>query len=233
MHKFHVFIVLFAALLLSASCGSDQSKIGKTKVIIETSMGKIMLRLYDDTPQHRDNFIRLAKEGAYDNIIWHRIVHDGVIQSGDPSLKVHGEKLLVDTSRYNYTIPAEIVYPQHYHKAGALAAAREPDSVNVEKRSSSTQFYIVSGKRFDRGSLAELHQLMNDADTTQNLAPFTEQQKHTYTTKGGSPHLDGEYTVFGEVVDGMRVVDAIDRIRTDEKEHPLKEVYIKRVIVKD
>ncbi len=233
MAKFHHFAALFLAVFFMTSCGSDQSKIGKTKVIIETSMGKITLRLYDDTPQHRDNFIRLAKEGAYDGIIWHRVVHDGIIQSGDPSLKVRGEKLSVDTSKYHYTLPAEIVYPRHYHKAGALAAAREPDSVNVEKRSSSTQFYIVSGKRFDRGTLAELHQLMNDADTTQNLAPFTEQQKNTYVNKGGSPHLDGEYTVFGEVVDGMRVVNAIDRIRTDEKEHPLKEVYIKKVTIKD
>lgn len=220
-------------MLMMASCGDDKaSKIGQTEVIIETSKGKITLRLYDDTPQHRDNFIRLAEEGAYDGIIWHRIVNDGIIQSGDPRLKARGEKLTVDTSKYDYTIPAEIVYPRHYHKYGALAAARENDDINPQRRSSGTQFYIVCGKVFQPGPLAELHQLMKDVDTLHDVPPLTEQQKRMYTTKGGSPHLDGQYTVFGEVVDGMKVVEAIDRMRTDEKEHPLKEVSIRRVTVR-
>lgn len=234
MVKKYTLGLLVAAGLAFSGCGNNKNnKIGNTEVIIETSMGKITLRLYDDTPQHRDNFIKLTKEGAYDGIIWHRIVNDGIIQSGDPGLKAKGEALKVDTTKYQYTIPAEIHYPRHFHKAGALAAAREPDSVNHDKRSSSTQFYIVSGKVFTPGSLAELHQLMNDADTLRDIPPFTEYQKKIYLTKGGSPHLDGEYTVFGEVVDGMRVVQAIDRIKTDAKEHPLKQVVIKKVTIKD
>lgn len=233
MSKVHLFVFGLLLMVLFSACGDDKAKrLGQTEVIIETSKGKITLRLYDDTPQHRDNFIRLAEEGAYDGIIWHRIVNQGIIQSGDPKLKARGEKLTVDTSKYNYTIPAEIVYPRHYHKYGALAAARENDDVNPQKRSSGTQFYIVCGKVFQPGPLAELHQLMKDADTLRSVPPFTEQQKHMYTTKGGSPHLDGEYTVFGEVVDGMQVVEAIDRMRTDDKEHPLKEVSIKKVTVR-
>ena len=191
------------------------------------------MRLFDDTPVHRDNFIRLAKAGAYDGIIWHRVVKDMLIQSGDPKLKARGEALTVDTSEMNYTLPAEIHYPRHYHRAGALAAARESNDVNPEKRSSGTQFYIVGGTVYTPGKLAEVHQLMQDADTLHKIPALTEAQKKTYTTKGGAAHLDGEYTVFGQVVDGLEVVKYFTHTPTDEKEHPLKEIRIKRVIVKD
>lgn len=220
------------ALVLSG-CGDKNDRIGKTEVVIETDRGKITLRLFDDTPVHRDNFIRLAKAGAYDGIIWHRVVKDMLIQSGDPKLKARGEKLTVDTSEMHYTLPAEIVYPRHYHKAGALAAAREGNDVNPEKRSSGTQFYIVGGTVYTPGKLAEVHQLMQDADTLHRIPAFTEAQKKSYTTKGGAAHLDGEYTVFGQVVDGLEVVKYLTRTPTDDKEHPLKEIRIRRVTVKD
>lgn len=223
---------LFLVLLLSG-CSDKNDRIGKTEVVIETDRGKITLRLFDDTPVHRDNFIRLAKAGAYDGIIWHRVVKDMLIQSGDPKLKARGEALTVDTSEMNYTLPAEIHYPRHYHRAGALAAARESNDVNPEKRSSGTQFYIVGGTVYTPGKLAEVHQLMQDADTLHKIPALTEAQKKTYTTKGGAAHLDGEYTVFGQVVDGLEVVKYLTRTPTDEKEHPLKEIRIKRVIVKD
>lgn len=219
--------------LLMSGCSDKNDRIGKTEVVIETDRGKITLRLFDDTPVHRDNFIRLAKAGAYDGIIWHRVVKDMLIQSGDPRLKARGEKLTVDTSQMNYTLPAEIHYPRHYHRAGALAAARESNDVNQEKRSSGTQFYIVGGTVYTPGKLAEVHQLMQDADTLHKIPALTEAQKKSYTTKGGAAHLDGEYTVFGQVVDGLEVVKYLTRTPTDEKEHPLKEIRIKRVIVKD
>lgn len=219
--------------LLMSGCSDKNDRIGKTEVVIETDRGKITLRLFDDTPVHRDNFIRLAKAGAYDGIIWHRVVKDMLIQSGDPRLKARGEKLMVDTSQMNYTLPAEIHYPRHYHRAGALAAARESNDVNPEKRSSGTQFYIVGGTVYTPGKLAEVHQLMQDADTLHKIPALTEAQKKSYTMKGGAAHLDGEYTVFGQVVDGLEVVKYLTRTPTDDKEHPLKEIRIKRVIVKD
>ena len=222
-----------SAWLIAACSGSKRDAIGRTEVVIETSRGNITLRLYDDTPQHRDNFIRLVREGVYDGLLWNRIVPEGTIQTGDLTLKAHGQKLTADTSKYNYTVPPEIVYPRHFHKAGALAMAREADDVNPGRESSSTQFYIVSGKVYDRGSLAELNQFMRDSDTTRTRPPLTEQQKQTYTTRGGCPHLDGDYTVFGEVVDGLPVVQYINRLRTDEHERPLKEVVIKRIRIKE
>jgi len=233
MKNFMRMICGIVLTLLMSGCSDGNDRIGKTEVVIETDRGKITLRLFDDTPVHRDNFIRLAKAGAYDGIIWHRVVKDMLIQSGDPRLKARGEALTVDTSQMNYTLPAEIHYPRHYHRAGALAAARESNDVNPEKRSSGTQFYIVGGTVYTPGKLAEVHQLMQDADTLHKIPALTEAQKKSYTTKGGAAHLDGEYTVFGQVVDGLEVVKYLTHTPTDEKEHPLKEIRIKRVTVKD
>ncbi len=227
------FLFGLSALLISACSDSKRDAIGRTEVVIETSRGNITLRLYDDTPLHRDNFIRLVRQGVYDGLLWNRIVPEGTIQTGDLTLKARGQKLTADTSQYHYTIEPEIVYPRHFHKAGALAMAREADDVNPGRRSSPTQFYIVSGKVYDRGSLAELNQFMRDSDTTRLRPALTEQQKQAYTTRGGCPHLDGDYTVFGEVVDGLPVVQYINRLRTDEHERPIKEVVIKRIRIKE
>ncbi len=227
------FLFGLSALLISACSDSKRDAIGRTEVVIETSRGNITLRLYDDTPLHRDNFIRLVRQGVYDGLLWNRIVPEGTIQTGDLTLKARGQKLTADTSQYHYTIEPEIIYPRHFHKAGALAMAREADDVNPGRRSSPTQFYIVSGKVYDRGSLAELNQFMRDSDTTRLRPALTEQQKQAYTTRGGCPHLDGDYTVFGEVVDGLPVVQYINRLRTDEHERPIKEVVIKRIRIKE
>lgn len=221
-----------AAAMLSCS-DPKRDAIGKTEVVIETCRGDITLRLYDDTPLHRDNFIRMIREGVYENIVWNRIVPQGTIQSGEPSQKAGGAAPTVDTAQYRHTIPAEILYPKYYHKAGALAMARQPDSVNVNRESSGTHFYIVSGKNFNRGSLAELWQSRRDTEPGFKLPALNEQQKHAYTTNGGCPHLDGDYTIFGEVVDGMRVVESINRIPVNELEHPLKEVIIKTIRIKE
>ena len=129
----------------------------ETEVLIETSLGDIKVKLYNETPQHRDNFIKLAKEGVYDNIIFHRVIRNFMIQTGDPALKPMGEPLSVDTNQYRYTVPAEIVYPRYFHRRGALAAARMGDDVNPERASSGTQFYIVTGSEFSHSSLMELY----------------------------------------------------------------------------
>ena len=217
----HRTLYLLACLLLMCGCGNrDYDKIGKTEVTIETDRGRIVIRLYDDTPTYRDNFVKLVEQGAYDGAVWHRIVRDGFIQAG-----TNNEGKYVGN-----TLPAEIVYPTHFHKAGAVAAAKEDDDVNPDRRSSNTQFYIVTGKVFTPGSLAELRQTMADADTLHGFAPFTELQKRVYTKRGGAPHLDGAYTVFGEVVEGLGVAQSIGHEKTvDEK--PVHRIAIKRVSV--
>lgn len=256
------------------SCGSPKNKSMKeTEVLIETSMGDIKVKLYNDTPRHRDNFIKLAKAGVYDNILFHRVVRNFMVQTGDPAIKPQGVPLSVDTSDYRYTIPAEIICPRHFHKKGALAAARMGDSVNPEKASSGTQFYIVTGKVFTPGTLMELYSaiyqsrvdtlyeqlsharmkdlfLMRKKGETEKLqalkdsllheaenqvaqnppVPFNDEQKKTYSTIGGCPHLDNEYTVFGEVTEGIQVAEAIEKVRTS-RERPLQEIVVKKVTV--
>lgn len=226
-------ILLLIVLAVSGCSDKKRDAIGHTEVVLETSMGKITLRLYDDTPLHRDNFVRMARMGAYDGIVWNRIVANSTIQSGDPLLRADGGKPTVDPSLADKTIKAEIHYPRHFHKAGALAMARQPDEINPDRESSATQFYIVTGQVYTPVKLAELHQFMMDADTLHTVPPIPAALKKVYTTTGGAPHLDGAYTVFGEVVDGMKVVEAIGKVACDEHERPLKQVVIKRVTVKD
>ena len=234
MHYKYIYlpIVCVIATLFGACSDSKRDAIGKTEVVIETSRGDITLRLYDDTPLHRDNFIKMINEGVYEDIIWNRIVPEGTIQSGEPTQKAGGAAPTVDADKYRHTIPAEIKYPKYYHKAGALAMCRQPDSINVKRESSGTHFYIVSGRKYTPGTLAELWQSRRDTEPSFKLPSLSPQQKHAYTTNGGCPYLDGDYTIFGEVVDGMRVVESINKVPVDEAEHPLKEVTIKRIRIK-
>lgn len=269
-----VVTILVLCTIVLLSCGSKKNKdMEETEVLIETSMGDIKVKLYNETPKHRDNFIRLAKEGVYDQILFHRVVRDFMVQAGDPGLKPQGQSLAVDTNTYKYTIPAEIVYPRYFHKRGALAAARMGDDVNPNRESSGTQFYIVTGREFSISSLMELYSAIYqqkveenfeelsrqhmkelyllrkkgqreqyeelkdsilktaEESVAQNPPPvFTDWQKRAYTTVGGAPHLDGAYTVFGEVVSGIHVAEAISKVRT-AKERPLQEVVIKKVTV--
>ena len=151
-------MIYIACCMAVMSCGPQKKKaMEETEVLIETSMGDMKVKLYNDTPKHRDNFIKLARAGAYDNILFHRVVRGFMVQTGDPALKPGGMKPAVDTAAYRYTIPAEIRYPRHFHKKGALAAARMGDDVNPEKASSGTQFYIVTGKTYTPSSLMELY----------------------------------------------------------------------------
>lgn len=273
----HVSWIGALALLCGlTACKDNYAAIGSTEVLIETSEGDIRLRLYDDTPQHRDNFIRQVEAGAYNGILFNRIVPDMVIQAGDTTLKADGGRKAENevTKPTAHTVPAEIVYPRHFHKQGALAMAREPDSINPGRASSDLQWYIVTGKKQTSAELAELYALLYEGkvqalfkqlqqehaeELSQLLAtdriaqqellnrllveaeetlaahpprPFNEQQKQTYARTGGAPHLDGEYTVFGEVVEGMPVALRIGRTPVDGKERPRKSVCIKRVTIK-
>jgi len=202
-----ILIVLFMAAQTGFTQSASQAKSAtETLVLIKTEFGNITLKLYNDTPKHRDNFIKLIKEGWYNGSPFHRIIPQFMIQGG-------GNK--DGRSDIGYTIPAEIL-PNHIHKKGALAAARLGDNVNPEKKSSGCQFYIVQGSVLDDATLNTYEQ--------RNKMKFTPEQRKAYTTLGGSPWLDGGYTVFGEVVTGFEVVDKIAAVPRDAGDKPLKAV---------
>jgi peptidylprolyl isomerase len=260
---------VLAFLLFLISCtGADKKK---SYVVLKTTYGNITLLLYDETPIHRDNFIKLVKSGVFDDITFHRVIKNFMIQTGDPETKTGYVKPASDTLS-SYTIPAEFK-PQLFHKRGALAAAREGNDVNPEMRSSGTQFYIVQGTVMTDETLTQAQERIRNnkkqalfiqtikqitdsnsiaavklseaqiqekaslrlfeklASETQYTIP--ENQKAIYKTTGGVPRLDGTYTVFGEVTEGMDVVDRIAESKTNEKDKPLEDIrIIKATIVK-
>ena len=191
-------------------------------VKMTTTHGDITLFLYGDTPMHRDNFIKLAKEGFYDGLLFHRVINKFMIQGGDPDSRDAKDGEMLGKGNLGYTIPPEIS-PRHFHKRGALCAARMGDDVNPAKESSSCQFYIVQGQVFNA-------EQMKGMERGRKL-PFTAEQYRAYTSVGGAPHLDGEYTVFGEVIMGMDVVDKIASVECDKNNRPVNEVRILRVEV--
>lgn len=242
--------------------------INTTKVVLTTSFGDIVVALYNETPQHRDNFIKLVKNGTYDGVLFHRVIKDFMVQTGDPDSKNAASDSQLGAGGPGYDLPAEIVYPKYFHKRGVLAAAREGNQVNPERKSSGSQFYIVTGRRFseyqlgvmaDRlasqskasifkelamGRMAEVNTLLAQGDTlavaaiekelqkrteeiyNQHPVQFTQEQIQAYSIIGGSPHLDGQYTVFGEVISGMDVVDKIQNVTTAEHDRPVDDVKI-------
>ena len=202
----------------------------RPEVLIETTMGNIRVELYNETPLHRDNFLKLISEDHfYDSLLFHRVIPDFMIQGGDPSSKNAPKGAMLGEHSLGYTLPAEIRLPQMFHKRGALAAAREPDDVNPKHESSSTQFYIVYGRRQGEKGLQRgrenLEKLFGDS------IRMTKEMEDVYTTVGGTPHLDGAYTVFGQVVEGMDVVDRIQHVERDANDRPLEDVRIIRATI--
>ena len=237
------------------------------KVIIKTTEGDIKVRLYDETPKHRDNFIKLAKEGYFDGTLFHRVIKDFMIQGGDPQSKNAPKGKRLGTGGPDYTIPAEFVYPQLFHKRGALSAARLGDEVNPNRESSGSQFYIVWGKTYKPAELKQMEKQMGmqmeqsvfnqlakehhdeimtlrrnrdrqglmvlqeqlAAETkalckSQGYPCFTPEQVEAYTTQGGTPFLDNQYTVFGEVEEGLDVVEKIQKSETMPDDRPTQDV---------
>ena len=183
------------------------------EVEFKTSMGDFRVRLFRDTPIHSRHFAQLVREGYYDGLLFHRVIRNFMIQAGDSTSRhaLSGQSL--GEADRNYTLAPEFRTPTHYHHRGALAAARESDDVNPERRSSATQFYVVWGKRWTPNELANVREQV-DAETGEN-GLITDNMALDYYTRGGSPHLDGQYTVFGEVVEGLDVIGKIQGVSTD------------------
>lgn len=240
-------------------------------VDIKTTLGDIKVKLYDDTPIHRDNFLKLVKEGYYDGVLFHRVIKDFMVQTGDPNSKTADSTTMLGSGDPSYTLEAEILYPKHFHKYGALAAARTGDQVNPERRSSGSQFYIVTGEKQsprtldmmaeranherkqayfnrlckehmeeiralqtagDREGLEALRQQLiakTEADVKDEALP--EEIRKAYTELGGTPHLDGQYTVFGEVIEGMDVVEKIQNVPTGRADRPKEDVRVIKMTV--
>ena len=270
---YYIYLIMLICAVMACSSAKKNDVMG-TKVKIETTMGDIIVKLYDETPNHRDNFIKLVENGTYEGTLFHRVIKDFMIQAGDPDSKGAPKGQMLGSGDVGYTVPAEFVYPQLFHKKGALAAARQGDNVNPEKASSGCQFYIVTGRVFNDSTLLsmeeqknqnkftsvfnalaqkhmkEIYQMRrnNDQEGLMNLQDsifvetqkqlegepefkFTEEQRQAYTTVGGTPHLDGEYTVFGEVIEGMDVVDKIQQVSTNASDRPDDDVIIKKVSI--
>lgn len=221
MKKILSLIVLFSAVFTLAKA---QDAPAGTKVLISTTLGDIKILLYDNTPQHRDNFVKLVTEGYFDGTLFHRVIENFMIQGGDPDSRNAKPKQALGNGGPGYDIPMEYV-AENYHKRGALAAAREPDEYNPEKASSGSQFYIVTGRLFTD---KELDQIEKRKGIT-----YTAEQRETYRTEGGYAPLDKEYTVFGEVYEGMDVVDKISKVSRDGNNRPVDDVKMTVTIIKD
>lgn len=237
-------------------------------VDIKTTLGDIRILLYGETPKHRDNFLKLVNEKFYEGTLFHRVINKFMIQAGDPDSKEAPAGKMLGSGGPGYQIDAEIVYPALFHKRGALAAARQGDQVNPEKKSSGSQFYIVTGEVYKAEQLKQMENqlgmkqkqaifnnlvsqyrdsIMNmrrnrdqaglqalqdklikitEAEAAKNPAKFTDAQIQAYSTIGGTPHLDNDYTVFGEVVSGMDVVAAIEKVATGAADRPVEDVKI-------
>ncbi len=213
-------LFLAAALLAVSAC-----KKSEPLVKIETSMGDVTVKLYNDTPIHRDNFLKLVDEHFYDGILFHRVINEFMDQFGDPDSKTAAPGAPLGESDAGYELPAEIL-PGHYHKRGAMNAARQGNDVNPERKSSGSQFCLFMGHVFRPSELDSLVERINNGWRSDNPLVLTEEQREIYTTVGGSPHLDGEYTVFGEVVEGQDIVDAIAGVPTDSLDRPISDVRI-------
>lgn len=212
--------MLIAVMVLAVPFVETKAQEEKeTLVLIDTDMGKIKVKLYNDTPLHRDNFIKNVKDRLYDGLLFHRVIKQFMIQAGDINSKNAAEDVHLGDGDPEYRIPAEILYPKHYHKAGALCAARTSDEVNPERASSASQFYIVTGKFYTGMELDKLEK--------ENGMKFTSEERNSYMLEGGRPDLDRQYTVFGEVVDGMKSVFKIQMVETNSDDRPLKNIKIK------
>ena len=250
-----------------------ENQMNETQVLMHTSMGDIQLKLYNETPKHRDNFIQLVKDGTYNGLLFHRVIKDFMIQGGDVTSKDAPMYKSLGAGDLGYTVPAEFNYPKYFHKKGALCAARTGDEVNPERASSASQFYIVTGKKYSEAELNQMEkQLENrlkqsifarlqaenkpkimeyyrsgnkeelailrdtligktelEAEKRKDETKLPKELREIYKTEGGVPFLDNQYTVYGEVVKGIEVVEAIQNVKTNKQDRPTENVVITSV----
>lgn len=250
-----------------------ENQMNETQVLMHTSMGDIQLKLYNETPKHRDNFIQLVKDGTYNGLLFHRVIKDFMIQGGDVTSKEAPMNKSLGAGDLGYTVPAEFNYPKYFHKKGALCAARIGDEVNPERASSASQFYIVTGKKYSEAELNQMEkQLENrlkqsifarlqtenkpkimeyyrsgnkeelailrdtligktelEAEKRKDETKLPKELREIYKTEGGVPFLDNQYTVYGEVVKGIEVVEAIQNVKTNKQDRPTENVVITSV----
>lgn len=250
-----------------------ENQMNETQVLMHTSMGDIQLKLYNETPKHRDNFIQLVKDGTYNGLLFHRVIKDFMIQGGDVTSKDAPMNKSLGAGDLGYTVPAEFKYPKYFHKKGALCAARTGDEVNPERASSASQFYIVTGKKYSETELNQMEkQLENrlkqsifarlqtenkpkimeyyrsgnkeelailrdtligktelEAEKRKDETKLPKELREIYKTEGGVPFLDNQYTVYGEVVKGIEVVEAIQNVKTNKQDRPTENVVITSV----
>jgi peptidylprolyl isomerase/peptidyl-prolyl cis-trans isomerase B (cyclophilin B) len=288
MDMLRTFLILLSLNLCLTACGQTRAGTAEHKqnstqqmtenkndivVDIQTTMGDIKVLLFGDTPKHRDNFVKLVNEGYYNGTLFHRVINDFMVQAGDPDSKGAPAGKMLGSGGPGYTIDAEFVYPKHFHKKGVLAAARQGDNVNPERKSSGSQFYIVTGKVFTEAQLAQMEKQLimaqkqdifnrlaserrdsimqlrrnkdqaglqalqeeliaiTEQESAKNPAKLTDEQRKAYSTVGGTPHLDGQYTVFGEVIEGMDVVEKIQKTPTGANDRPVEDVKIIKMTV--
>ncbi|HRI01044.1 MAG TPA: peptidylprolyl isomerase [Saprospiraceae bacterium] len=214
MARFQFLLSLIAAILLvSCNTGPKKTKDGETLVEITTNMGKMTVKLYNSTPKHRDNFIKLVKEGYYNELLFHRVINGFMIQGGDPHSKNAAPGAMLGGGGPDYNIEPEF---GRKHFKGVLAAARLSDAQNPRKRSSGSQFYIVQGRPVSSSDLQGF--------AAQKGIQYTQEEINKYAQVGGAPFLDNEYTAFGEVVDGLEVIDKIAAVRTNEANRPEQDI---------
>lgn len=221
---FSLIFLLFGTAVFSQSAVNKSATAEKTYyVLVETDFGTMKIKLYNETPRHRDNFLKLVREGFYNDLLFHRVIRNFMIQGGDPnSRNAKAGAPLGNGNPLGYTIPAEFV-PTLIHRKGALAAARQGDQVNPKKASSPSQFYIVQGDVWTNDVLNQMEAAYGKK--------FSAEQRKVYTTEGGTPHLDGDYTVFGQVVEGLDVIDKIAAVQCGYADRPLKDVKMKIKVV--
>lgn len=219
------FLAIFLLLIgLSADVSAHTDKDKRVRVRLETTAGTMVMALFDETPRHRDNFLKLVRQGYYDGLLFHRVIADFMVQTGDPDSRAAKPGQRLGDGGPGYTLPLETALPYRYHYRGAVAAAREPDEVNPERRSSGSQFYIVWGKTFNERTFPPMRDYVSEM--TGGEVEFTPEMVRTYMNEGGAPHLDGQYTVFGEIIEGMKVVKAIQKAETDADDRPVEDIRI-------
>ncbi len=215
MKKGMIFVILGLLMLNITAMSQNKSKEKVIKFVIHTDYGEMKGILYNETPQHRDNFIKLVNACFYNDLLFHRVIPDFMIQGGDPDSKNAQPGVALGSGGPGYKVPAEF-NKNLIHKKGALAAARQPDQVNPEKASSGSQFYIVDGKPYNEANL--------NAMSAQMGLDWTPEQKKIYETVGGTPFLDMNYTVYGEITDGLEVIDEIVKVQKDAGNRPAKDI---------